>query len=103
MTALRDLPTLDHFVGNTPVVRLQRIPGKTTNVLLAKLEGNNPAGSVKDRPATTALPVASKYDNVTAFRATTVLSPLKRTSPMVRRSSIIEPTEAATPCTPGSR
>ncbi|HXN14995.1 MAG TPA: pyridoxal-phosphate dependent enzyme, partial [Usitatibacter sp.] len=44
-------PTLDHFVGNTPLVRLQRIPGKTTNVLLAKLEGNNPAGSVKDRPA----------------------------------------------------
>ncbi len=45
------MPTLDHFVGNTPLVRLQRIPGNTTNVLLAKLEGNNPAGSVKDRPA----------------------------------------------------
>jgi cysteine synthase B len=44
-------PTLDQFVGNTPLVRLQRIPGKSTNVLLAKLEGNNPAGSVKDRPA----------------------------------------------------
>jgi cysteine synthase B len=44
-------PTLDHFVGNTPLVRLQRIPGGTSNVLLAKLEGNNPAGSVKDRPA----------------------------------------------------
>ncbi len=43
--------TLDQFVGNTPLVRLQRIPGKSTNVLLAKLEGNNPAGSVKDRPA----------------------------------------------------
>ena len=43
--------TLEHFVGNTPLVRLQRIPGKTSNVLLAKLEGNNPAGSVKDRPA----------------------------------------------------
>ena len=43
--------TLDAFVGNTPLVRLQRIPGRTTNVLLAKLEGNNPAGSVKDRPA----------------------------------------------------
>ena len=42
-------PTLEHFVGNTPLVRLQRIPGKTSNVLLAKLEGNNPAGSVKDR------------------------------------------------------
>jgi len=43
--------TLEQFVGNTPLVRLQRIPGKTSNVLLAKLEGNNPAGSVKDRPA----------------------------------------------------
>jgi cysteine synthase B len=43
--------TLEQFVGNTPLVRLQRIPGNTSNVLLAKLEGNNPAGSVKDRPA----------------------------------------------------
>ena len=43
--------TLEQFVGNTPLVRLQRIPGATTNTLLAKLEGNNPAGSVKDRPA----------------------------------------------------
>src|SRR3954462_15746 len=43
--------TLEQFVGNTPLVRLQRIPGQSANVLLAKLEGNNPAGSVKDRPA----------------------------------------------------
>ena len=43
--------TLDHFVGNTPLVKLQRLPGKTSNTLLVKLEGNNPAGSVKDRPA----------------------------------------------------
>jgi len=43
--------TLDHFIGNTPLVRLQRIPGATSNAILAKLEGNNPAGSVKDRPA----------------------------------------------------
>lgn len=43
--------TLEAFVGNTPLVRLQRMPGKTDNVILAKLEGNNPAGSVKDRPA----------------------------------------------------
>jgi len=43
--------TLERFVGNTPLVRLQRIPGATSNVMLAKLEGNNPAGSVKDRPA----------------------------------------------------
>jgi len=43
--------TLDNFVGNTPLVRLQRLPGNTSNILLVKLEGNNPAGSVKDRPA----------------------------------------------------
>ena len=43
--------TLAHCVGNTPLVRLQRLPGITSNRLLAKLEGNNPAGSVKDRPA----------------------------------------------------
>ncbi|MBU0621947.1 MAG: cysteine synthase CysM [Gammaproteobacteria bacterium] len=43
--------TLDDYVGNTPLVRLKRIPGDTSNVILAKLEGNNPAGSVKDRPA----------------------------------------------------
>lgn len=43
--------TLDDFVGNTPLVRLKRLPGQTSNTILAKLEGNNPAGSVKDRPA----------------------------------------------------
>ncbi|NPU93144.1 MAG: cysteine synthase CysM [Gammaproteobacteria bacterium] len=44
-------PTIEDFVGNTPLVRLQRLPGGTTNTILVKLEGNNPAGSVKDRPA----------------------------------------------------
>ena len=44
-------PTIEDFVGNTPLVRLQRLPGDTTNTILVKLEGNNPAGSVKDRPA----------------------------------------------------
>jgi S-sulfo-L-cysteine synthase (O-acetyl-L-serine-dependent) len=44
-------PTLEAFVGNTPLVRLQRLPGNSSNTLLVKLEGNNPAGSVKDRPA----------------------------------------------------
>ncbi|HSX89390.1 MAG TPA: cysteine synthase CysM [Pseudomonas sp.] len=44
-------PTIADCVGNTPLVRLQRLPGNTTNTLLVKLEGNNPAGSVKDRPA----------------------------------------------------
>ncbi|WQG57155.1 cysteine synthase CysM [Pseudomonas sp. RTB3] len=43
--------TIADCVGNTPLVRLQRLPGETTNTLLLKLEGNNPAGSVKDRPA----------------------------------------------------
>ncbi|MGB8855249.1 MAG: pyridoxal-phosphate dependent enzyme, partial [Burkholderiales bacterium] len=43
--------TLEDFVGNTPLVRLKRMPGETSNIILAKLEGNNPAGSVKDRPA----------------------------------------------------
>jgi S-sulfo-L-cysteine synthase (O-acetyl-L-serine-dependent) len=46
-----EFPTIESFVGNTPLVRLQRLPGETTNTLLVKLEGNNPAGSVKDRPA----------------------------------------------------
>jgi len=44
-------PTIEDFIGNTPLVRLQRLPGDTRNTLLVKLEGNNPAGSVKDRPA----------------------------------------------------
>ncbi len=44
-------PTIESFVGNTPLVRLQRLPGETSNQILVKLEGNNPAGSVKDRPA----------------------------------------------------
>ena len=46
-----DYPSIEAFVGNTPLVRLQRLPGATSNIILAKLEGNNPAGSVKDRPA----------------------------------------------------
>lgn len=43
--------TLDQYVGQTPLVKLQRMPGDRNNVVLLKLEGNNPAGSVKDRPA----------------------------------------------------
>ncbi len=43
--------TIENFIGHTPLVQLKRIPGKTSNVIFAKLEGNNPAGSVKDRPA----------------------------------------------------
>ena len=48
---LADEFLLDHYVGKTPLVRLQRLPSHTQATVLAKLEGNNPAGSVKDRPA----------------------------------------------------
>ncbi|MDB9706767.1 cysteine synthase CysM [Porticoccaceae bacterium] len=44
-------PTIDQGIGNTRLVQLQRMPGDTSNIILAKLEGDNPAGSVKDRPA----------------------------------------------------
>src|SRR5574340_30808 len=43
--------TIEDTVGNTPLVRLKRMPGETSNIVLVKLERNNPAGSVKDRPA----------------------------------------------------
>ncbi len=46
-----DYPGIEDFVGNTPLVRLKRLPGETSNIVLGKLEGNNPAGSVKDRAA----------------------------------------------------
>jgi cysteine synthase B len=52
---MKTYPTIEDTIGNTPLVRLQRIPGADCdargNVILGKLEGNNPAGSVKDRPA----------------------------------------------------
>ncbi len=51
MTTSITYPTIADTVGETPLVRLQRLPGNTSNTLLVKLEGNNPAGSVKDRPA----------------------------------------------------
>jgi cysteine synthase B len=44
-------PTIESYIGETPLVRLQRLPGNTSNTILVKLEGTNPAGSVKDRPA----------------------------------------------------
>ena len=43
--------SIENQIGNTPLVKLQRLPGATTNTVLCKLEGDNPAGSVKDRPA----------------------------------------------------
>lgn len=51
MAHITRYPTIESVIGETPLVRLQRLPGETSNVILAKLEGNNPAGSVKDRPA----------------------------------------------------
>ena len=48
---MHEYPTIEACIGNTPLVRLQRMPGNTSNTLLVKLEGTNPAGSVKDRPA----------------------------------------------------
>src|SRR6056297_1798282 len=48
---MSEYPTIEACIGNTPLVRLQRLPGPGSNTILAKLEGNNPAGSVKDRPA----------------------------------------------------
>jgi cysteine synthase B len=56
--------TLADTVGNTPLVRLQRLPGETSNVILAKLEGNNPAGSVKDRPALSMIVEAERRGDV---------------------------------------
>jgi cysteine synthase B len=56
--------TIEDTVGNTPLVRLQRLPGQTSNVLLAKLEGNNPAGSVKDRPALSMVVEAEKRGSI---------------------------------------
>ena len=57
-------PTLESTVGNTPLVRLLRIPGETSNVILGKLEGNNPAGSVKDRPALSMIVEAEKRGDI---------------------------------------
>jgi cysteine synthase B len=57
-------PTLADTVGNTPLVRLQRMSAGRGNVILAKLEGNNPAGSVKDRPALSMIVEAEKRGNI---------------------------------------
>src|SRR5512140_421560 len=56
--------TLESAIGNTPLVRLQRLPGHTTNAVLGKLEGNNPAGSVKDRPALSMIVEAEKRGTI---------------------------------------
>lgn len=59
-----DFPTLEEFVGNTPLVRLQRLVGDSSNRILVKLEGNNPAGSVKDRPALSMIQYAEKRGEI---------------------------------------
>ncbi|MEK7792806.1 MAG: pyridoxal-phosphate dependent enzyme, partial [Pseudomonadota bacterium] len=56
--------TLENFVGNTPLVSLKHLPGTTNNIILAKLEGNNPAGSVKDRPALSMISRAQKRGDI---------------------------------------
>jgi cysteine synthase B len=57
-------PTIEACIGNTPLVRLQRLPGATSNMILAKLEGNNPAGSVKDRPALSMIAEAEERGDI---------------------------------------
>ncbi len=56
--------SIEDFVGNTPLVKLKRMPGKTGNTLLLKLEGNNPAGSVKDRPALSMIARAEAHGDI---------------------------------------
>ncbi len=57
-------PTIAELVGNTPLVRLQRIEAPNNNTILCKLEGNNPAGSVKDRPALSMITLAEERGEI---------------------------------------
>ncbi|MEE9326614.1 MAG: cysteine synthase CysM [Cocleimonas sp.] len=57
-------PTIEKFIGNTPLVKLQRLAGQTSNTILVKLEGNNPAGSVKDRAAFSMINRAEKRGDI---------------------------------------
>jgi cysteine synthase B len=59
-----NFPTIEQCIGNTPLVRLQRLPGETSNTILVKLEGNNPAGSVKDRPALNMIAMAEQRGRI---------------------------------------
>jgi len=59
-------PTIESFIGNTPLVRLQRLNGDNGNQILVKLEGNNPAGSVKDRPAMSMIKHAEQRGDIKA-------------------------------------
>jgi len=60
----QDFPTLEDFVGNTPLVRLQRLVPDNGNIVMVKLEGNNPAGSVKDRPAISMIQLAEDRGDI---------------------------------------
>tara|TARA_R110002072_G_scaffold51389_1_gene137872 strand:- start:63255 stop:64145 length:891 start_codon:yes stop_codon:yes gene_type:complete len=59
-----EYPTIESTIGETPLVRLQRLPGQTSNTILVKLEGNNPAGSVKDRPAMSMINEAERRGDI---------------------------------------
>jgi cysteine synthase B len=61
---MSEYPTIESCIGNTPLVRLQRLPGNTSNTVLAKLEGDNPAGSVKDRPALSMIVEAERRGDI---------------------------------------
>lgn len=58
-------PLVETLIGNTPLVKLARLPGQTSNTVLVKLEGNNPAGSVKDRPANNMILQAERRGSIT--------------------------------------
>ena len=62
---MKSYPTIEAFIGRTPLVRLQRIPGESSNTILVKLEGNNPAGSVKDRPVVSMIQQAQLRGDIT--------------------------------------
>lgn len=62
---MKSYPTIEAFIGHTPLVRLQRIPGESSNTILVKLEGNNPAGSVKDRPVASMIQQAQLRGDIT--------------------------------------
>ena len=57
--------TIDDCIGNTPLVKLQRLQGETSNTILVKLEGNNPAGSLKDRPVISMIRRAQERGDIT--------------------------------------
>ncbi|UYM16528.1 cysteine synthase CysM [Endozoicomonas euniceicola] len=57
-------PTIETLVGNTPLIRLQRIAGRPSNTILLKMEGQNPAGSVKDRPALSMITAAESRGDI---------------------------------------